>query len=55
MRLKQITMKRYKQIAASYTLEGMVLDNVEKIKYLGTTVTNNLNWNTRQQNLHKGQ
>ena len=30
----------------SRTLEGTVLDNVEKIKYLGITITKNLKWNT---------
>ena len=36
----QITRKRIKKIIASYTLEGTVFDNVEKIKYLGITITN---------------
>ena len=52
--IMQITRKRIKQISASYNLEGTVLDNVENIKYLGITITNNLKWNTRQQYLHKG-
>ena len=43
--IMQITRKRIK-VNASYSLEGMVLDNVEKIKYLGITITNNLKWNT---------
>ena len=34
----QITRKR--KINASYNLEGTVLDNVENIKYLGVTITN---------------
>ena len=34
-----------------YTLEGMVLENVENIKYLGVTITNDL-MNTRWQYLH---
>ena len=52
--IMQITRKRIKKISASYTLEGTVLDNVEKIKYLGITITNDFKWNTCQQYLHKG-
>ena len=37
--IMQITRKRIKKINASYSLEGMVLDNVEKIKYLDETIT----------------
>ena len=44
--IMQITRKRIKKIHASYTLEGTVLKNVENIKYLGVTVTNDLRWNT---------
>ena len=47
----QITRKRIKKINASYTLEGTVLDNVEKIKYLVITITNDLKWNTRVSNI----
>ena len=39
--LLQITRKQIKKIHASYTL-GMVLKNVESIKYLGVTITNDL-------------
>ena len=53
--IMQITRKWIKKINASYTLEGTVLDNVEKIKYLGITITNDLKWNTRQQHLHNCQ
>ena len=38
--IMQITRKRIKKINASYNLEGTVLENVEKIKYLGVTITN---------------
>ena len=31
------------KIQASYTLEGTVLKNVDYIKYLGVTITNDLN------------
>ena len=51
--IMQITRKRIKNINASYSLEGTALENVEKIKYLGVTITNDLKWNTRQQYLHK--
>ena len=48
--IMQITRKRIKKINASYSLEGMVLENVEKIKYLGVTITNDLKWNTHVSN-----
>ena len=51
--IMQITRKQIKKINASYNLEGTILDNVENIKYLGVTITNDLKWNTRQQYLHK--
>ena len=38
--ITQITRTPIKKINASYTLEGTVLDNVEKIKYLGINITN---------------
>ena len=38
-------------IQASYTLEGTVLENVDNIKYLGITITNNLKWNTHISNI----
>ena len=49
--LMQITKKRINKINASYSLEGTVLDNVEKIKYLGVTITNDLKWNTHGSNI----
>ena len=36
---------------ASYSLEGTVLEKVEKIKYLGVTITNDLKWNTHVSNI----
>ena len=44
--IMQITRKRIKKINASYNLEGTGLYNVENIKYLGITITNDLKWNT---------
>ena len=49
--MMQITRKRIKKIHASYTLEGTVLENVESIKYLGVTITNDLRWNTHVSNI----
>ena len=49
--IMQITKKRIKKINASYNFEGTILDNVENIKYLGITVTNNLKWNTHVSNI----
>ena len=49
--IMQITGKRIKKINASYNLEGTVLDNVETIKCLGVTITNDLKWNTHVSNI----
>ena len=49
--IMQITRKRIKKINSSYSLEGTILDNVEKIKYLGVTITNDLKWNTHVSNI----
>ena len=47
----QITRQRIKKINASYSLEGTVLDNVEKIKYLGVTIINDLKWKIHVSNI----
>ena len=47
----QLTNKRSSKIHANYTLEGTVLENVESIKYLGVTITNDLKWNTHISNV----
>ena len=49
--IMQITRKQIKKINASYSLEGTVIENVEKIKYLGVTITNDLKWNTHASNI----
>ena len=43
---QMLTNKRSSKIQANYTLEGTLLENVESIKYLGVTITNDLKWNT---------
>ena len=54
--IMQITRKQIKKINASHSLEGTVLDNVEKIKYLGVTITCKRfeMEHTCQRYLHKG-
>ena len=42
--------KKLNKIQASYLLEGTVLENVESIKYLGVTITNDFKWNTHISN-----
>ena len=43
--MMQLTKKLTHKIQASYTIEGTVLENVESIKYIGVTITNDLKWN----------
>ena len=49
--MMQLTNKRSSKIQAIYTLEGNVLENLESIKYLGVTITNDLKWNTHISNV----
>ena len=49
--MMQLTRKHLDKIQASYTLEGAVLENVDNIKYLGVTITNDLKWNTHISNI----
>ena len=49
--MMQLTDKHSNKIQASYTLEGTVLENVDNIKYLGVTITNDLKWNTHISNI----
>ena len=47
----QLTRKQLNKIQASYNLEGAVLENVNNIKYLGVTITNDLKCNTHISNI----
>ena len=49
--MMQLTRKHLNKIQASYTLEGAVLENVDNIKYLGVTITNDLKRNTHISNI----
>ena len=49
--MMQLTRKHLNKIQASYILEGAVLENVDNIKYLGVTITNDLKWNTHISNI----
>ena len=37
--MMQLIRKRVKKVIATYKLEGTVLENVDRIKYLGVTIT----------------
>ena len=45
MKCMQLTRKWIKKINAIYSLMGTVLKNVDKIKYLGVTISKDLKWN----------
>ena len=49
--MMQLTRKHLDKIQTSYTLEVTVLKNVDNIKYLGVTITNDLKWNTHISNI----
>ena len=49
--MMQLTRKHSNKIQASYTLEGTVLKNVDNLKYLGVTISNDLKWNTHISNI----
>ena len=49
--MMQLTNKRSSKIQANYTVDSTVLENVESIKYLGVTITNDLKWNTHISNV----
>ena len=43
--------KNHNKIQALYTLEDTILENVEGIKNLSVTITNDLKWNTQISNV----
>ena len=49
--MMQLTRKHLNEIQTSYTVEGTALENVDNIKYLAVTITNDLKWNTHISNI----
>ena len=49
--MMQLTMKWTKKVNAEYTLDVTILQNVDKIRYLGETITEDLRWNTCVSNI----
>ena len=49
--IMQLTRQQIKKINAIYSLEGTVLKNVDNIKYLGVTISEDLKWNTHVSNV----
>ena len=49
--MMQLTRKQIKKIDASCALERTDFENVESIKYIGITITNDLRWNTHVSNV----
>ena len=49
--MMQLTRKHLNIIQAPYTLEVTALENVDNIKCLGVTITNDLKWNTHISNI----
>ena len=49
--MMQLTRKHLNKLQASFTIEGTALENVDNIKYLGVTITNDLKGNTHISNI----
>ena len=43
--MMQLIRKWVKRVIEIYTLEGTILENVDRTKYLSVTITNDLRWN----------
>lgn len=48
----QLTGKRNNKAIVTFSLEETVLDDVDRIKYVGVTATNDLKWNTLIGNIY---